>query len=218
MSVSMLEDKPCYVTFETRAVEDRNVLIDEGHYGYKDVIFVQVMQPGGKEVFEDIAHEWLEKQVAKVRKKDLPLEIYNVYKQAFEAYKLGEELPVNGTPIKSWPMLTPAQIKMVLQANVRTVQDLANANEDAIAAIGMGARSFKEKAKIWLESANQGKVTNRIADLERSVSAFENRSKEDREYIELLEMKLKSLEKDDGPKEKPAPKKKGKVDIDMDDL
>lgn len=214
----LLEEKPCYVTFETRAIEDRNVLIDEGHYGFKDVIFVRVMQPGGKEVFEDVAESWIEKQFAKVRNKQMPMELASKYKSMFEDYKKGEETPLEGTPIRGWPVLTPAQGKTIISAGIRTVEDLAAASEEALMNIGMGARSFKHKAEAWLKSSEQGKSTQRLVDLELKFEQLEKQRVEDQEYIALLENKVKMLE-GDNPAKKPVSKaKKGQVSLDMDDI
>jgi hypothetical protein len=55
-------------------------------------------------------------------------------------------------------------VKSLLDAKVRTVEDLAQANEETIAMLGMGGRALKDKAVSWLQSANStGKVTEELA-------------------------------------------------------
>jgi predicted RecB family nuclease len=49
----------------------------------------------------------------------------------------------------------PAQIKTLLDINVRTVEELAAANEETLNRVGMGGRALKQKAIIWLESSKR---------------------------------------------------------------
>ncbi|PKR56347.1 hypothetical protein [Thalassospira lohafexi] len=161
----MDHERPAFVEFETRAVEDRAATEDQGHVVYKDQYWVNITPMGnGNTVVERIAEEWLKD---KERQND---KFLRHYQESFRAFKEGEESPVDGTRIRDWPSATPAQIKQLDRANVRTIEDLAAANETLLNAIGMGARALKQKAEAWLKSSEDvGKVAERNAKLEQTV-------------------------------------------------
>ena len=81
-------------------------------------------------------------------------------------------MPVNGTPIKGWGVISPAQQATIIGINCRTVEDLAQINDEGIRRIGMGAIELRDKARNWLVSMNDhGSVSVKMAALEQ-----ENRS------------------------------------------
>ena len=59
MSIALMPQRPPYVTFEQRAVEDRNASIAAGGMVMRDVDFVIVRQVGSKNTLEKDAAEWL---------------------------------------------------------------------------------------------------------------------------------------------------------------
>ena len=83
------------------------------------------------------------------------------FRSAYKVWKETQEVPLSGTPIKNWPALSLSQVTNILSANIRTVEDLACANEDALAHIGMGGRALKAKAIAWLSTASD---TGKIAE------------------------------------------------------
>jgi hypothetical protein len=151
---ALIEARPPFVAFEYRAVEDRTTSIEEGHYASKNVAFAIITPAGSKDRIEKIAEEWLVQMREQVAQERLPLEWFNHYKMLYNAFKEGQEIPEFGTSVKEWPVASPAQVKMLLDLRIRTVEDLANANEEAIIRMGMGGRTLKQKAVDWLSSAS----------------------------------------------------------------
>lgn len=145
--------RPPYVQFELRAVEDRAASIQTGHYVAKDLAFAIITPAGSKDRIEKIAEDWLRDMAEQVRQERLPAEWLAHYKTLYTAWKEGQDLPENGTPIRTWAVVSPAQIEMLMALRIRTVEDLASANEEAIARMGMGGRTLKQKAADWLSSA-----------------------------------------------------------------
>lgn len=177
----MQESRPAYVQFETREEEDREASIEAGHYVPRDRHYAVVTPPGGNLTIEKPADKFLREK----RKAGDP----NVrhYEQAYEAWKEGQEEPLDGTPIKSWPAASPAQIKACLNANIKTVEDLATAPEEALKRIGMGARHLQQKAEAWLKSASEhGKVAEEIASLKRDLQDTQEQMKALRQENERL--------------------------------
>lgn len=180
--VMLMEDRPCWVEFELRAVEDRKATEEKGHMVYRDVPFAKVTPPGGNLVVEKRAEAWLED---KRRSNDPHL---RHYEESYRAFIDGLEAPVDGTRIQDWPAVTPAQVKTLQGAGVRAVEDLAAANEELLGRIGMGARALKQKAEAWIASATD---TGRAAE---ELAALRTRTAEQAETIASLEKKVEGLQ------------------------
>lgn len=146
--------RPPYVVFEVRAVEDRDASIAAGSYVAKDVDFAIVTPQGSKDRIERVALEWLDHLAQQAREKRIPDQWVSAFRGVYKDWKEGNEIAVVGTDIRSWPVASPAQAKMLHGIHVRTVEDLAACNEETINRIGMGGRALKARAEEWLKSAN----------------------------------------------------------------
>ena len=203
--VALQQERPAFVQFEIRDEEDRDASIKQGHYVGRDVDYVIVTSPGSVNTFEDRAENWLQKK----RENNDPF--YDIYKRAYEAFKEGQEAPTEGTSIRNWAALSPAQVKSLLSLNVRTIEDLANANESTLGRIGMGSRALQQRAVAYLESANgPGKISEEVAALRVQVEQFMSAIQEKDATIEDLKAQLglnaqnnavKQANRDKAPKE-----------------
>lgn len=165
------ESRPPFVRFEYRPVEDRAATVAKGHFSTKDVAFALITRPGSKDTHEALAEEWLKTMEKKARENLVPASWPEAFKQAFERWKNNEESPVEGTPIKGWPVLGPSAQRTLLQAGFRTVEDLAAAPDPELNSIGAGAIEYRNKARTWLEQANgPGKAVERITALETQLA------------------------------------------------
>lgn len=180
--------RPAYVTFEVRAVEDRTRSIEEGRYIAKDVVFAIVTPAGTKDRLEKEAHEWLEGVAEGVKQERIPPEWYDAYKKALERFEESRENPEFGTSVRDWPALSPAQAKLFLDCNIRTVEDVAEMNEEMVGRIGMGARALKAKAQTWLEAAKT------VGAPSEELTAIRQENADLRARNEELEIRLKRLE------------------------
>lgn len=169
------EERPAYVTFEYRPVEDRAASILSGHYVAKDVAFVTITRPGSRDSVERVADEWFIQLEADAKNQRIPAHWLEGYRAIFNAWKKGEELPPNGTPIKTWPALSPAQQKTIISAGILTIEDLASLSDSEISRLGTGGTSLKLKAQSWLDaSKDQGKLAERYAALETKFQDLSN--------------------------------------------
>ena len=124
-----------------------------------------------------------------------PQEWLSAYHTQFRAWKDNQEIPPVGTPILTWPVATPAQQKSILSANIRTVEDLAQANAQAISAIGIGGVALVSKAKQWLEQAsNSGKLTEKFNVLESEIASLKVRNESLENQNKALASKILTLE------------------------
>lgn len=180
--------RPAYVQFEIRAVEDRSASVETGHFVSKDVIFALVTPSGTKDRLEKEALEWLKSVEEGVRQERIPETWLSHYRASLKAFQESREAPESGLSVREWPAISPAQVKLCLDANLRTVEDIAEATEEGLLRLGMGARALKEKAKAWLDSASgPGKVSAELENLRVANEGLETRNAD-------LEARLKTLE------------------------
>ncbi len=87
---------------------------------------------------------------------------------AYEAWRAGKEEVADGIDLKTWPLITPAQLRNCQNMNLRSVEDLATLPDGGVSKIGPGGRDLQRKAIRWLEGANDaGKAAIAAANLQR---------------------------------------------------
>lgn len=161
-----LEQRPAFVRFEAVEVEDRAASIREGRYVATTEDRAYVTPSGGKDEVVRNVQDWFGYLDQAQKESFIDPKLVRFYRQSYDAWREGRELPSSGTPIMTWQILTPEQRSRVLAANIRTVEDLAEADERAIARVGMGARMLVMQAKEWLRVARDtGSVSSEIAGL-----------------------------------------------------
>jgi hypothetical protein len=153
-----------YVKFELRPTEDRTQTSPDGTCQMVDVAWAIVRAPGAKDSLEKKADDWLAQLSAYAKDGRVPPSWPSEYREAFALWRKGEEMPLNGTPIKTWPPLSPSQRANVLAAGLLTVEDLAQANDESRGKIGMGGHAIQQMAQNWLrESKDAGATAKALA-------------------------------------------------------
>lgn len=207
--------RPPYVQFEFRPVEDREASVREGRYIAKDVAYAIITPQGSKDRIERNAQEWfahLEEQVFQGR---FERDWLHAFKGAYKDWLEGREPVVNGTDIRQWPVASPAQIKHMLDIKIRTVEDLAVANEETVMRLGMGGRALKDKAVQWLESAKStGQSTEALHALRTANELLQTRNTELESRCRQLEQALAMYE----AKQPPVSAQRAGNDIQASDL
>ena len=191
-----MKERPAYVRFEKRPIEDRDASIQKGHWVGKDIVYALVTPPGTKDVVVVDAAEWIKRLERDELEGRIPSQFVDAYKRAFEKYKKGEEIPLEGTPIKGWPPLSPAQQRNCIAMNILTVEDLANLNSEGMARFGMGVVELKRKASNWLEAASStGALSARMTALEMKQTDLETQNANQRTLIERLQKENADLKR-----------------------
>lgn len=202
--VQKLEERPPYVRFEVRAEEDRQASLDAGHYVGKDVHYALITPMGSKDCIERKADEWFDKLKQDVSEGRCPREWLAAFKEVYKEWCEGREAPVDGTPITDWPPVSPSQVKTLLSLQVRTVEDLAAANEEVLGRIGMGGRALKQRAIDWLTSSESaGKASGELSALKAANENLQARNEQLETQLKELAAKVDALT----GTEKPAAKK-----------
>lgn len=188
-----LKDRPAYVRFERKPVEDRQASVNAGHSVSRDIDYAIVTPVGTKDEIPKLMSDWIPELKQKVKEGRLPASHEEFYIKAYEAWKKGEEAPVDGTPIKDWPVLSPAQRTNCLTANIRTVEDLAVASGEALTRIGMGGQEMKQKAEAWLKASSSiGIVVQENTALKIKAATLEQSVRDLQEKNEKLAQALQA--------------------------
>ena len=194
--LEVMKDRPPYVTFETRAIEDRNASIAAGHEVTKDVDFAIVTPMGSKDRIERVVSEWFEHLRVQTEQGRFEGAWYEAFKVNFRLWKEGQEPPLVGTAIKSWPLASPSQVRTMLEMGLRSVEDLANCNEEGLKRLGMGARALKDKAVAWLaEAAGPGRSVEALEALRVENSMLKERNDTMAEQLKTLAVQVAALSK-----------------------
>jgi hypothetical protein len=195
MSIGIAENLPPYVVFETRAEEDRQASIEAGHMVYKNIDYVIITPRGSKDRIERVVSEWLAHIDKESRQDRFDPRWVSGYRASYKLWQEGQEVPPEGTALNQWPGLSPAQVKNFNNLNVRSIEDVAAANEETLARMGHGARDLKARAIQWLESSKSvGQVSEQISSLKSENARLIDRNTDLQTKMEELSRRLASLE------------------------
>jgi hypothetical protein len=180
-------ERPPFVRFERRGVEDRNASLDQGRYVEKDVDMALVTPPGSRDIMVHSVEDWMKGLRRGVEESRLPQSWFDRYRAQYESWRKGEELPVNGSPIKGWGVLSPAQQKNLIGLNILTVEDLAALNDEGVRRVGMGGVDLKNKANAWLRQLeDKGLLTQEHAALKAENVALKDQMEALSKQVEML--------------------------------
>lgn len=176
--VQMLPMKLPYVSFETLAVEKQKPKEEGGYVFTEFEDFVKITPSGSKDVTIRAVKDWFAYLEMQVSMEMMPAEALERYKSQYEAFKQKKEIPLSGTPIKGWPLATEAQRAKCLEINLHTVEDLANANSEALQRLGMGGMALKERANSFLQAQNShAPLVGRMEAMESQLKALLEQNK-----------------------------------------
>lgn len=184
----MTDERPPYIEFETRAQEDRNASIEAGRMIYQDVHYVIVRIRGSQNTTEKPVEAWLAQCEKKVRDGKMDPRWLDGFKYMYEQWKQGEEVTGDGTHIKNWAAITPAEAKNLQSALVHTIEDVSAMNEETMKRVGMGARRLKQLAADYLSGEN--KVAMEMDALRAKTETQEAEMERLRDQIQELQAAL----------------------------
>lgn len=185
------QGRPPYIRFEERTEEDRDASIKANRMVLKRVDYVVIQSVGSKDTVEKKVDEWLDhcERLAMMEPPQWPPHWLEGHREMYSKWLKGQEVAPMGFSVRMWPAIDKATAENLCMANVLTVEDLAEANEETMRRIGMGARQMKEKAKAWLE-AGKGQQSEEIAALRAQVSDLLQAVQTEREKFAALERRL----------------------------
>lgn len=98
---------------------------------------------------------------------------------AYEAWKAGHEIPVNGTPLGRWPAINGNQAEVFRQNGIRTVEEVRDMTASQAERIKLpNVRGLQAEATAFIDNMagaalaeKEAERDNRIAELEKQLSA-----------------------------------------------
>ncbi len=103
---------------------------------------------------------------------------------AYRAWKEGQEIPLNGTPLAVWPGVTPEQIDVFRQFSVRTVEEVAGLTEAQMERIRLpNMREMKEQAALFMQNMDRSQSAEEQMRMNATMEAM-------RERMEQMEQAL----------------------------
>lgn len=181
-----------YVTFEDRAVEDREATVRDGMPRYKNVIFVKVMSAGSKDTYENVAEDWLSYLEMKASMGMYSPEWAQEFRRAYNQYQEQGHADIAGTPIRMVSFLNAGEIESCLAANVFTVEGLASVGEDGLNLIGMGARSLQQRAQAYLAQQSDSKIATQVASVINQLDSLKEAMDAKDELIAELQREIQA--------------------------
>lgn len=99
----------------------------------------------------------------------------------YAAFRKGEDVSVNGTPIEQWAFLPRNAVLELKAIDLHTIEQIAGLPDSAIHKIGMAGRNIRDMAKAYLDDAEAQSITSdalaraeraeaRVASLEKQVA------------------------------------------------
>ena len=133
-------------------------------------------------------------KVTRLKKGMLGEEIWAVIKPYYDRWKEGQDAPIIGMPLEAAPFATKEMVRVLGQVEIRSVEDLANAEEAALNKLPIpGILGMRAKAKALLDArANLAPVSQELAELREEVKALQ---KARDEALELADEMAKEADK-----------------------
>lgn len=197
MNLEIKTERPPFVRFDYQEYGiDLEASKRAGKPIPRTIPFVFITPHGSRDVVEKDAEEWLKQITDKAIQGQFNPDWVQRFKLMFEEWKKGNELPADGSPIKTWSAINKEQINRLLALEIPTVEDLAQFPDSNLGMIGLDGRYLRDLAKTWIqESADKGVNVRRLAELEQEVATKD-------EVIERLVKRVEALEA--APKRKAA--------------
>jgi hypothetical protein len=97
-----------------------------------------------------------------------------IIEPAYNAWKRGEEVPENGTPLGAWPGVNQDQAKFLRTKGIVSVEQVAEMSDSTIETLPFpGRRDLPKLAKMFLEGQKDADLAAKNAELLERVAAME---------------------------------------------
>lgn len=196
-----------FIRFETRPVEDRQASMQFGRFMTKDVDYIIIVPlgSGGKEQIEQVYADWLEQRKRETGRHEIrtgdssipmfasrfPDEWLDKIEKGYAAWKAGQEIPVEGTPLAQWAVLSPAQRQQLIGMGIQTVEQLSQLPDGGLDSFGIGGMSLRQRARdfITLNSNEANKGSAEMEQLRTENASLKNQLSAILKRLEKMEEK-----------------------------
>jgi len=150
-----------HVEFYMHSIPDNKLTAEKGRPIFKDVEYVQIRFPGdNKRVHVAPAHD---RAYMPLDGETTRRDYTEMFPEHYDLFKKGESCSQIGTPLSELPFLTEAKRREFRAVNIETAEALAGLPDREIAKMGMGTRDWVNKAKAWIDAAENSVVTDALS-------------------------------------------------------
>ena len=173
MSPQIFAERPPFVRWEEREFGLNQPESEKAGRPIPRIVVMACITPhASKDCIEKPAEEWLEQIRLKAAKGEYNPEWLRYFRASYEEWKLGNELPREGTPVKTWQLTNREQCNRLITLGYRVIEDLAQVPDSALGEIGLDGRYLRDLARNWIQEGKDKGVTavalaNANADIER---------------------------------------------------
>jgi hypothetical protein len=162
MRAQILAERPPFVRWEEREFGlDQEASAKAGRPIPRIVVMACITPHASKDCIEKPAEEWLAQIKARAAKGEYNPEWVRYFFSSFNEWKLGNELPREGTPVKTWQLTTREQTNRLIAIGLRVVEDLAAVPDSGLGDIGLDGRYLRDLARNWIQEGKDKGVTAR---------------------------------------------------------
>ena len=154
--------------------ENEEKSLKEGRPIFDEIPSISIQVPGG------------DTTVRRIEPQDI-----QEYPEKYQAFKAGSEPVTEGTPLAEWPMMPGTAMREFQYLGFKTVEQVANATEDAKRKLGTLSK-FVKLAKEWLAAANSDQ--NDVAKLKVQLEQYQTKYAKLEEKLELLMQRIEANE------------------------
>jgi hypothetical protein len=187
-NLQIFSERPPFVRWEEREFPDPTASEKAGRPVPRIVVMACITPHSSKDCIEKPAEEWLAQIKAKAAKGDYNPEWVRFFRASFDEWKLGNELPREGTPVKTWQMTTREQTSRLIAIGYRVVEDLAQVPDSGLGEIGLDGRYLRDLARSWIQEGKDKGITARaLADANAEIERLKGMNDEMIARLERLE-------------------------------
>lgn len=101
---------------------------------------------------------------------------WNQIEPAYDAFKEGRDIPLNGTPLAVWSGLSPEQVEVLRQHSLRTVEEVRDLTESQMERVRLpNMRDLRQQAKLFLENTGAAEAAAREQEKDKIIEAMTER-------------------------------------------
>ncbi|WP_189350074.1 hypothetical protein [Mesorhizobium sp. M1E.F.Ca.ET.045.02.1.1] len=112
---------------------------------------------------------------------------WNQIEPAYEAFKAGREIPLNGTALAAWSGVTPEQAEVLRTAGIRTVEEVRDLPDGQLDRVRLpNMRDLRKQAGLFLANSDAAKAAEREAAKDAQIAELVERQAAMEAMIEEL--------------------------------
>lgn len=94
--------------------------------------------------------------------------------KAYQAWKEGVEIPLDGTPLAVWSGLSPAHADIFRGLGIKTVEALSEMTDTQVGKVRLpNPKAIRDMAKLFLENKDAADAAKKVAEKDATIAAMQ---------------------------------------------